>query len=543
MPSENETSPVVQTTHGKVRGALLKSPYCSPFYAFDGVPYAQPPVGSLRFKEPREVKPWSGILDCTQPPNFCLQSEKYVGKVKGSEDCLYLNISVKTFRSAKPLPIMVYVHGGAFRRGDNLRQSMGPDYLMTEDVIYIAIGFRLGAFGYLSFSDPSLGIPGNAGLKDIIQALRWIKANAGNFNGDPERVTLFGHSSGSVSVQWLLASPQTEGLFQKAIPMAGYCMELYRLPNLEYRLAKNLGYEGENIDKKVYEFLLKADPNKLAMADVLTPEEKKKGEILDFIPCVEPYATSGAVVLAAPTELLRTSWSNRIPIVLGTCSEDGLYHVMGLKNDGAKVLPAFQEYPERVLPWTLKWHYDSDQKRQVGEQFLDYFCQAHGNQLTLEHADALEKLFTHNLVHSQNRLILSRLAYAKAPTYLYRFAFDSPDFNLYRKRCFLDVNQRGVCHVDELSYLFVMPTTFKLEKSRPEYTAICRMVAMWVSFASTSDPNCAITKPLVNWKPLTQSEPHLLLNIDEELKIIPQPEFSKLKFYDRLYDQADIPLF
>lgn len=92
----SETSPVVQTTHGKVRGALLKSPYCSPFYAFDGVPYAQPPVGSLRFKEPREVKPWSGILDCTQPPNFCLQSEKYVGKVKGSEDCLYLNISVKT---------------------------------------------------------------------------------------------------------------------------------------------------------------------------------------------------------------------------------------------------------------------------------------------------------------------------------------------------------------------------------------------------------------------------------------------------------------
>ncbi|KAH8335472.1 hypothetical protein KR074_002897, partial [Drosophila pseudoananassae] len=538
----SETSPVVQTTHGKVRGSLLKSPYCEPFYAFDGVPYAEPPIGSLRFKEPHDIKPWSGILDCTQPPNICLQADKYLEKVKGSEDCLYINISVKTLSSEKPLPIMVYLHGGAFKRGDSLRQSIGPDYFMREDVIYIAVGYRLGVFGFLSFSDPSLGIPGNAGLKDVVQALRWIKANAVNFNGDPENVTLFGQSAGSVITHYLLASPQAEGLFQKAILMAGFCMELYHRPNWEFRLAKHLGYGGENIDKQVLEFLLKADPNKMAIADIFTPEEKKKGELLDFVPCVEPYATPGAVLLAEPTELLRTSWSKRIPIVLGVSSEDGMYHIMGLINGGAKDLPTFQENPERVLPWTLKRHYDPDQQRQVGEQFLDYFCQAPLAQ-TIDHVDALEKLFTHNIVHSQYRLIRSRLAYAQAPTYLYRFAFDSPDFSLYRNRCFPDPNLRGVCHAEELSYIFVLPTTFKLEKSRPEYTAIRRMVAMWVSFASTSNPNCAVTKPLVDWKPLTQSEPHLLLNIDEELKMIPQPEYSKLQFYDRLYDQADLPLF
>ncbi|KAH8250293.1 hypothetical protein KR026_010218, partial [Drosophila bipectinata] len=539
----SEASTVVQTTHGKVRGTLLKSPYCEPFYAFDGVPYAEPPIGSLRFKEPHEMKPWSGILDCTQQPNVCLQADKNLEKVKGSEDCLYLNISVKSLRSEKPLPIMVYLHGGVFKRGDSLRQTLGPDYFMREDVIYIAVGYRLGAFGFLSFSDPSLGIPGNAGLKDVVHALRWIKANAINFNGDPERVTLFGQSAGSAITQYLMASPQAKGLFQKAILMAGFCMELYRQPNLEFRLAKILGYEGENIDKQVFEFLLKADPKKLAKADIFTLEEKKNGEIMHFVPCLEPYATPGAVLLAEPMELLRTSWSHRIPIVLGVSSEDGLYHLMGLKNGGAKELLAFQENPGRVLPWTLKRHYDPEQQRQVGEQFLDFFCQGHGNQLTIERADGLEKLFTHNIVHSQYRLIRSRLAYAQAPTYLYRFAFDSPDFNLYRKRCFLDPNQRGVCHADELAYIFVMPTTFKLEKSRPEYSAISRMVAMWVSFASTSNPNCEITKPLVDWKPLTQSEPPLLLNIDEDLKIIPQPEYSKLKFYDRLYEQADLPLF
>ncbi|KAH8279023.1 hypothetical protein KR018_012577, partial [Drosophila ironensis] len=543
--SSSEAAPVIQTTHGKVRGTLLKSLYDDQFYAFDGIPYAVPPLGTLRFKEPHDLKPWYGIRDCSQPQSKCLQVSSYTKLVEGSEDCLYLNVSVKKLRSENPLPVMVYIHGGGYKGGDSSRRAWSPEYFMREDIVHVSIGHRLGPLGFLSFSDPSLEIPGNAGLKDMVLALRWIKANARNFNGDPERITLFGHSSGSMAVQLLLASPQTEGLFHKAILMAGYSAEVNRQPHMEFRLAKHLGYEGEDIDSQVLDFLLKADPNLVVSADFFTPAEKSVGGVggflLAFTPNVEAYATSNAVLLDEPIVLQRSSWSNRIPIILGANSGEGLMAAAFLKKNPLE-LKDYQRNPERVLPTTLRTRTDPGQRRDLGQQLLLHFCQAHGHQLTMDCSDALADLVTHNMCHSMERIILARMVYGKAPTYLYRFDFDSVDFNFYRIR-FSGKESRGVAHVDELGYIFAIPATFKLDESRPEFTTIWRMVSMWASFAATSDPNSELTKPLVDWKPLNRFGTRMLLNINEELKFIPQPEMPKLKFYDRLYELAGLPLY
>ncbi|KAH8264012.1 hypothetical protein KR038_000486, partial [Drosophila bunnanda] len=540
-PFSIEKSPIVQTTHGKIQGTLLRGLYDDQFYAFDGIPFAEPPLGALRFKEPRDVQPWQGIRDCTKPLDKCIQVSTYTKLVEGSENCLYLNISVKTLKSDKPLPLMVFIHGGGHKGGDPSRRAWGPDYFMRENVIHISIGYRLGPLGFLALKDPSLDIPGNAGLKDIVLALRWIKANAVNFNGDPDNITLFGHSSGSMIVQLLLASPQTEGLFHKAILMAGYSSEMNRLPDMEYRLAKHLGYEGDNVDRQVLEFLMKEDPSRLVSADFFTDAEKGRGVSLPFRPCVESYATPGAFLMAEPIVLMRSSWSNSIPLMLGANRDDGLNFLVGFPTDPS-VLQQFQTYPERVLPNTLMNGTDPAQQRAMGVELCQFFCQAHGQDLTLGHFEALTELFTINMLHSQERVIRSRLAYSQAPTYLYRFDFDSPDFNFYRIRYF-GSEIRGVCHVDELGYIYVIPATFKLDKSRPEFTAICRMVAMWTQFAATSDPNAPLTKPFVDWKPLTSTGARMLLNINEELKFIPQPEKSRLDCHDSLYEKAGIAMF
>ncbi|KAH8374612.1 hypothetical protein KR200_002011, partial [Drosophila serrata] len=536
----SNSSPVVQTTHGKVRGTLLKGIYDEQFYAFDGIPYAVPPLGTLRFKEPHALKPWYGIRDGSKPLDKCLQVGSYTKLVEGSEDCLFLNISVKTFKSEKPLPLMVYIHGGGYKSGDSSRRAWGPDYFMKEDVIFVSIGHRLGPLGFLSFKDPSLDIPGNAGLKDIILALQWIKANAVNFNGDPDNITIFGHSSGSTTVQLLLASPQTEGLFHKAILMAGFSMELNRLPDMEYRLAKHLGYEGENVDKQVLDFLLKADPHLLVSSDFFTEAEKSRGFNIAFVPSVEGYVTPKAVLLAEPIELQRKTWSNRIPIILGCNSGEGIFPI-GFAKKNPKWLSKFQHSPECVLPSTLRLRCDTGQRRQLGQSLVQGFCQAHGAYLSVNHSDALVELYTHSMVHAQDRLVQARLAYGQASTYLYRFDFDSPDFNFYRIR-FFGKEQRGVGHVDELGYIFVIPATFKLDESRPEFITIRRMINMLVHFAATSDPNAPLTKSLVEWKPVPRFGTRMVLNISEELKFIPQPEMPKLKFFDRLYEQAGVPL-
>ncbi|XP_033165281.1 esterase B1-like [Drosophila mauritiana] len=541
MSFENSgTSPVVQTTHGKVQGTLMKGLYDNEFYVFDGIPYAAPPLGSLRFKEPQDIQPWKETRDCSKPASKCLQVIALTKVIEGSEDCLYLNISVKTLQSEKPFPIMVYIHGGAFLRGDSSRRLWAPDYFMEENVLHVSIGHRLGLFGFLNFADPSLDVPGNAGLKDIIMALRWIRANALNFNGDPDRITIFGHSSGSYMVNMLLASPQTEGLFHKAILMAGFSMEVNTQPHLEYRLAKRLGYEGNNVDSQVFEFLLKADPNLLVSADVFSPEEKAEGVNLSFKPTIEWYATPNAVMLAEPKELLRNSWSNRIPIILGANTDEGLLSTVGFKSD-PKVLQGFRDHPERALPPVLKSTCDSAQKREMARKMLEYFCQASGEQLSFDHFDAVKDIFTHHIFHALYRMIQSRLAYAQAPTYFYRFDFDSPDFNFYRIQNW-GKEQRGVNHVDELGYIYVMPATFKLDKSRPEFTTICRMVSMFVHFAATSDPNSPLTKPFVDWKPVTSRTTPMVLNIAEELKFMPHT-MPKLVFYDQLFEQAGVSLF
>ncbi|XP_017494548.1 PREDICTED: esterase B1-like [Rhagoletis zephyria] len=139
--------PIISTTHGKVKGQLREGIYGDTYYCFDGIPYAKPPLGELRFKSPQPAEPWLDVRDCTKCPPKCIQTNRYSGAVEGSEDCLYLNVYAKKLNSEKPLPVIVYLIGGRFTTGDASRTAWGPDYLMMTEVIFISIGFRLGALG------------------------------------------------------------------------------------------------------------------------------------------------------------------------------------------------------------------------------------------------------------------------------------------------------------------------------------------------------------------------------------------------------------
>ncbi|KAH8359338.1 hypothetical protein KR093_006072, partial [Drosophila rubida] len=530
----HETSPVLKTTHGLVRGALLKSIYDDPYYAFDGIPFAQPPLGELRFKEPLDATPWSGILDCLELREKCLQANKQTLEIEGSEDCLYLNVAAKKLKSDKPLPVMVYVYGGAFHRGDATRRLFSPEYLMREDVVYISIGFRVGPFGFLSFADPAVGLPGNAGLKDCILALKWIKANASVFNGDVHNITIFGHSSGSMMCQLLAICPQTEGLFHKYMLLAGFTPEMNRLPDIEYRLAKECGYEGENIDAAVFEFIKNADPHAVARANILRGEEKLHSTtLLTCTPNVEAYETPNAVILAEPRILQRTAWSNRIPLLVGCTTGEGLAL-------SPNIVEFFQSQPWVLLPKSLILHTAGEQRNQLGRTQLEHFCRTSLSEVSADHHRTLQDMYTLNLMHGFHRLINARLTYGQAANYLYRFDVESPDFNFARIRY---KGEFGAYHAEELSYLFKLPTAFRLDESRSEYATIWRMVAMFTEFARRSNPNAALTQPLVDWQPiLSKDGPRMCLNISDDLDCRPQPELEQLQFYDKLFQQAGLEL-
>src|SRR5262245_58486475 len=214
----------------KVDGGLISGANVEGVRVYKGVPFAAPPVGELRWKPPAPVIPWKGIRECTAFGPECPQapyptaSMYYSPPQKQSEDCLYLNV----WTAAKPgekRPVMVWIHGGALTRGSGATRVYDGGSLAKKGVVLITINYRLGPLGYLAHpeltAESTRRSSGNYGVLDQIAALKWVQKNASAFGGDPNRVTIFGESAGSWSVNALVASPLAKGLFHRAIGQSG----------------------------------------------------------------------------------------------------------------------------------------------------------------------------------------------------------------------------------------------------------------------------------------------------------------------------------
>lgn len=206
---------LAHTTSGDLSGSLADS-----VRSFKGVPYAQPPVGELRWKPPLPIEPWTGTRDATHFGMDCMQKLPADSRAPGvSEDCLTLN--VWSPESAEHLPILVWVYGGGFVEGSASLPLYDGTELARRGVVVVSLNYRTGVFGFLAHRGLVAESPqhsaGNYGMLDVLEALRWVKVNAAAFGGDPGRVTVFGESAGASMLDLLLVSPLSEGLVQGAI--------------------------------------------------------------------------------------------------------------------------------------------------------------------------------------------------------------------------------------------------------------------------------------------------------------------------------------
>ncbi len=216
--------PVVRTGDGAVRGQVVGGSAVD-----QGIPYAAPPVGELRWRDPRPPARWSGVRDATKPGPACAQVPGELPDGSTNEDCLYLNVTAPA--GARHRPVVVWIHGGGFFMGAGANYD-ARRLAERGDVVVVTVNYRLGVFGY--FGMPGLDGSGTFGLADQRAALRWVRQNAGAFGGDPRNVTIAGQSAGAMSTCAQLTSPPAAGLFDKAIMQSGSCATGY-LDNFEYR--------------------------------------------------------------------------------------------------------------------------------------------------------------------------------------------------------------------------------------------------------------------------------------------------------------------
>nr|WCC58172.1 carboxylesterase [Pharsalia antennata] len=324
--------PIVELPEGKIRGQVLKSEHNKPYYAFQQIPYASPPVGTLRFKEPQAPKSWEEVLNTTTNTVVCFQgnTKNTAPNVEESEDCLYINVytPLKPGSKATALPVMVWIHGGDFYHGDGTFQSYGPQYIIDYGVVVVTFNYRLGPFGFLTAADEV--IPANIGLKDQSFALQWVNKNIELFGGNSSLVTIFGQNTGGVSVGYHLVSTEPKELFRAAIMQSGTVLSAFgyqaNARHFAFEMGRSLDPSFTSTNSKdLLELLQNASATDINNAIVDIPSGMEIGlgnNELVWLPIIENINFTGALITDPMHEDLQNGVFKRVPIMLGYNSEE-----------------------------------------------------------------------------------------------------------------------------------------------------------------------------------------------------------------------------
>lgn len=465
-PVAPSTEPgVVATDRGAVRGVALGG-----VRSFRGVPYAAPPVGERRWRAPEPAACWSGVRDANAFGAVCPQLDAS-NNPTGREDCLTLNVWTPEAAPASPLPILFFVHGGGHNQGSSA-VSIGDAAvydgrpLAARGAVVVTINYRLGALGFLSHAsldgESADRTSGNYALMDVIAALRWVQANARAFNGDPSRVLLFGESAGGVDVCLLTASPMSAGLFSRALVQSGGCTALPRAA------ANAAG------DRLLAATGCASRPDATACLRSQTPEAILRAlpaEVTGISPNDFAPSVDGRVLPGAPLELVAAGNHRRVPIVIGSNSDEAGRMVPATVVTAAQYETAARAYLSQygLTP------------AQVDGVLMAYPVSRFGTPRA-----ALVQLITDTRWTCPARSYLRTFRAAQGEP-VYRYFFTK---TLDPARAPL-LARDGAYHALELFYLFGSLTVGGYRPSADDLAVSEAMQGYWLRFAATGDPNGA----------------------------------------------------
>ncbi|XP_017783232.1 PREDICTED: venom carboxylesterase-6-like isoform X2 [Nicrophorus vespilloides] len=499
------SKPIVQTEYGQLLGTYNASRSNRPFYSFRGIPYAMPPIGELRFKEPKPNQPWDGLYDATKDGNICKQKNYLFSTnppIEGSEDCLYLNVyTPKEICNLTPktklFPVMVFIHYGGYFSGSSHSSLIGPEFFMDKDVVLVTFNYRLGIFGFYSSLDDEA--PGNWGFKDQVAALRWVQKNIASFGGDPKSVTIFGQSAGAASVHHHILSPSSQGLFHRGISESGSALSIWARPANDFaaiifRASAQVAQCDHTADSKtIIECMRNVDADSMVqIADTFRYFSIEPVTVYTIVNENKTERNPEPFIVEDPLLIITKGNFAKVPWIVGVNSDEGILRTSPLLRQSDTYMQLKQNFDtlcQKIL--LLDVSLTNGTTEELWQQYKKYYM--NGKDIDINDPKTVQG-FTNlysdrSFIHGsyQSALIHSYLGHS--PIWFYNFDYKG---SLSYGDVFAATKENinfdwGTSHCDELIYLFNSPALF------PKLNAKDRMMSktlikIWTDFASHSEP-------------------------------------------------------
>lgn len=504
LAAGQEVRPELTISQGTLRGRIMRTRSGREFFGFLGIPYASPPVGTLRFMPPVRHPGWGVVLDATNFRSPCPQYDSKSLQV-GEENCLFVNVftpSLPRTRVGSELsfPVMVFFHGGFFDSGSS--NIYGPERFLDKGVILVTLNYRLGVLGFLSTGDEN--VPGNYGLLDQNMALQWVRENIPAFGGNPNLVTIFGQDAGAASVTIHMVAPQSQGLFSRAIAQSGsaLCQWSVERNPLEYALevSSKVRCPRDNVNSMI-QCLRKADVN-----DILRAQNDLKvfGSFpVRTAPVIERTGSS-RFLPEEPLYLMERESIRRVPFIAGVNRDEGVFlfpEVASLYRETSVGSPDFLK--DVLLPRYLHTagRIKGNTDAVVRSLMFEYFSGVDPYNLT-----SIIKPFANmsgdNLFFACTDQALKAYSRFNVPTYMYLFSYRGTntmvDYDISVPRPAVDL---GVSHGDELNYMFQLNVQGLRPPSLFDNFVSSRILTLWTDFARFGESPQFINSEYPRWDP------------------------------------------
>ncbi|XP_063983590.1 juvenile hormone esterase-like [Diachasmimorpha longicaudata] len=497
----SSAEPTVVINDGVISGTETLTRNGRRVFAFRGIPYGKAPIGPFRFRNPEPVEPWSGTFYADRDPDPCPQINDD-GVAVGDEDCLKLNVyTPKT--DGDLLPVMVYVHGGEFVRGDTYMASVGPGFLLDYDVLLVAMQYRLGVLGFISTGDKTA--PGNIGLKDQVLALRWVQDNIRNFGGDPDRVTLFGQSAGAASVNLHVLSNLSKGLFHQFITQSGSALcpwafeDSTTYKDYSFALGEDFGCP-TNSSEDLISCLRSVD-----LWDLVTNYDPfapfRRETTITWMPTREPDI-EGAFLTDLPIHLILGSKMQDLPNISGVVKDDGLILTIFL-HANATLYDSLLGDLDSLFTHISSSYFSDSRAATLATSVQDfYFSGIDVKNKTQVLATITDIISDSSFIFPQVLQLQLATKKMKSPYYYYNFAYRG---TFSRTSSFLKNNENiGVSHSDDLIYIFPSnSSSFGIDEdslSDEDHKMVDIVTELWTSFAINGVPTTSYASPPDLWE-------------------------------------------